>query len=142
MRLFLDTAVLVARINPRDTRHKDAQAIFRRIQQGEWSAVHTSDYVVAEALNFIQARIGRKDAAEAIIDPLFGRAEAPPVVTSIIRIHSGRFATALERYRKHFDAGLSFTDCTSLVAMADERIKQIATFDAGFRAFADVVDGS
>jgi uncharacterized protein len=142
MRLFLDTAVLVARINPRDTRHKDALTVFRRIQGGEWSAVHTSDHVVAETLNFIQARIGRKDAAEAFLDAVFGRSDAPPVVTSVLRIHSGRFAAAVERYRKHFDAGLSLTDCSSLVVMGEERIKQIATFDAGFRAFADVVDGS
>lgn len=142
MRLFVDTGVLIARINPRDTRHAEAVRVFEAISEGRWQSVHTSDYVVAEALNFIQARIGRRDAAEALLDPIFGRADAPAVFTTVERIHSGRFAAAMERYRKQFDAGLSLTDWTTLVTMADERIKQVATFDGGFRGFAEVIDGA
>ena len=141
MKLFLDTGFFIAAINTGDARCAQARAIAARIQEREWSSVHTSDYVVAEALNFAQGRLHSKRAAEALLDVVFGRPGARPIVQSVLRVHSGRFASALERYRKRFDDGLSFTDCTTLVVMHDERIKQLATFDAGFRGLVDVVDG-
>lgn len=141
-RLFLDTGVLVASVAPRDAHHEAAWRILDRVAAGEWSSVHTSDYVVAESMNFIARKVKSKGAAEALADHVFGSTRGPAVVTSVLRIHSGRFATAAASFRKHFDEGLSFTDWTSLVVMEDERIGQIATFDRGFAGRATVVDGT
>lgn len=113
--------------------------ILDRIVDGEWVTVHTSDLVIAEALNYIQAKIGRKEAAHALRSHLFGSEDAPAIVASVLRTHSARFAAALDRYTRHFDAGLSFTDWASLVAMEDENIRTIATFDAGFHGWAEVL---
>lgn len=139
MRLFLDTGVLVAAALPRDQHHARGAAVMERVAGGEWTSVHTSDYVLAEALNFVRGRVGRLEAAEGIIRPVFGHPEAPPVVSSILRITSPRFASALDRYRRQFDRGLSVTDWTTVVAMADEGIHQLATFDRGFQGVVDVV---
>lgn len=108
---------------------------------GEWKGVHTSDYVIAEALNFVRAKIRRREAADALLDLIFGRPDTPPLVTSVLRVHSARFAAALELYRRNFDRGLSFTDWTTITAMEGEGIDQLATFDGGFRGLVPLVDG-
>lgn len=140
-RLFLDTGVLVALVNPRDAHHARAAAILDRIVEGEWKSVHTSDLVVVEAMNFIARKLRVPGPADAVTAYVFGADGAPPVVTDVARIHAARFATTATRFRKHFDSGLSFTDWSSLVLMEEERIPQIATFDGGFTGRVDVVDG-
>src|ERR1051325_10629392 len=60
MKLFLDTGFFIAAINTGDARCAQARAIAARLQEREWSSVHTSDYVVAEALNFAQGRLHSK----------------------------------------------------------------------------------
>lgn len=137
--LFLDTGPLVATVSPRDANREDALALLDRIRSREWSTVVTSDYVLTETLNFVARKIRRRDAARAVRVHVFGDAKARPIVTHVARVHAGRFAQALERFEKNFDAGLSFTDWTNLVTMEDERITTIATFDHGFDPWARVV---
>lgn len=138
-RLFLDTGILVAAINPRDALHDDASAILDRIAAREWRSVHTSDFVLAESLNFISRKLRDPRAVDALHAHVFGEEGIAPVVTSVLRVHAARFAVALEKFRRHVDGGLSFTDWTNLVVMGDERISTIATFDAGFAGQARVV---
>lgn len=70
----------------------------------------------------------------------FGSKDVPPLMRSVSRVHSARFAAAVERYRNEFDRGLSLTDWTSVVVAEDEGCDEIATFDAGFRSLLRVVD--
>lgn len=139
MKLFLDTGVLIAAISPADKHHAAARNVFHRIAEHEWKEVYTSDYVLAEALNFVRFKIRRREAVDAALEPVFGRRDAPAAVTGILRIHSGRFADALERFRTYFDRGLSFTDCTTLTVMDQEDIEELATFDSGFKGLAKLV---
>lgn len=99
----------------------------------------TSDYIVAETLNFVRARTVSPGPSEEVLELVFGSDRMPPIVTHVIRVHSGRFALALDRYRTHFDQGLSMTDWTNLVLMEELGIDQLATFDDGFRGLADAV---
>ena len=101
--------------------------------------MYTSDFVLAEALNFVARKIKRSDAAETILGLVFGTSEAPPVVTDVVRVHGGRLAAAIERFRTRFEAGLTLTDWSSVVLMDELGIRQIATFDSGLKPFAKAV---
>lgn len=140
-RLFLDTGVLVALVNPRDACHARATAILDRIVEREWASVHTSDLVVVETMNFIARKFRVPGPADAVTGYVFGVDGAPPVVTDVTRVHAARFATTAARFRRHFADGLSFTDWSNLVVMEEERIRAIATFDGGFAGRAEVIDG-
>lgn len=139
MRLWLDTSFLVGIVFKRDRYHEAASDVLRRIARTEWSGVYTSDYVVAELLNLLRGRFGRAEIEERALALLFGTGPSEGILAGLVRIQAGRFALAVDRYRKYRDQGLSFTDCTTLIAMEDEGVGQIATFDRGFDGLVDVV---
>lgn len=140
MKLFLDTGPLVARVSPKDAHHQRAVDLFERIADGEFASVHTSDAVVAEALDFVSMKVKRASSARALSDGVFGTARAPPVVTQVHRVHAARFATTLDRYHKKFDAGLSFTDWSTVVLLDELGIRHVASYDEGLAGFAEIVD--
>ena len=139
MRLFVDTGVIVAAVQPGDAHHAEANMVLAEVLRGRWRSVHTSDYVLTETLNFLRRKVKRRAAEVAAQRLVFGAPDARPVVTDLPRIHSARFAAALDLYRRRFDRGLSFTDCTTLVVMDEMGIRDLATFDGGFAGLANVV---
>lgn len=141
MKLWLDTNVVVASLLTRDTNHERALRLMQRIRSVEWQGVYTSDYVVAEVLNLLRTRVGVPDIEERALRLLLGRPGQGSILAGLIRIDPALFALSVERFRQWRDQGLSFTDCTSLVAMDEARVRCIATFDAGFAGLAEVVDG-
>lgn len=136
--VFLDTGVLLAAVLPDDPNHPDAVRILEASEG--WRSAQTSDHVVAEGLNFIRQKVRRRKVSEDLIGLVFGQEEKPPLVDDVLRVHSGRSAAALDRYRREFDRGLSFTDWTSVVLMDEEGLDAIATFDRGFKGLVDVVE--
>lgn len=124
---------------PSDPWHAPATRILKDILEGEYRQVSTTDYVLAEAFDFIQARRGRPSAAENLHRLAFGAEGQDAVVDVIHRIHGARFARALDRYRREFARGLSLTDWTSVVVMEEQGIGAIATFDKGFRGLARTI---
>lgn len=138
--LFLDTSVLLASVLRDDPGHERAVGIFE--DAARWRGLHTSDHVLAETLNFVRQKVRRREVAESVVALVFGSPGEPPLVDSVLRVHGARFAAALDRYRSEFDKGLSFTDWTSVVLVAEEALAGVATFDKGFRGLVDVVDGA
>lgn len=139
--IFLDTGILLAAALPRDPGHPAAVRVLRRLADGEWPSAHTSDHVIAEALNFIRMKVKRRDAADAVLRIAFGTDDSPPILDSVVRIHGGLFAAALDRYRRDFDRGLSLTDWTTVVATRETGPCALATFDRGFRGLVPLVSG-
>lgn len=125
---------------PSDPWHLPASRILDGIHAGLYRHVSTTDYVLVECWNFIQARRGRPSAVEALHELAFGSEDRPALLGTIHRVHSGRFAAALQRYRREFSRGLSLTDWTTLVVMDEVGIDAVATFDQGFRGLAKIVD--
>lgn len=138
--LFLDTAVFIAAVSRRDPHHEAAKQLVHQLQEGAWSSAHTSDYVVAEALNYARSRLRRREAERAILRLVFGAHDFPPLTPEVFRVHGGRFAKALQLYERYFDRGLSFTDATSLVLVEERRLGFLATTDRGFAGLVPVLD--
>lgn len=131
---------MVAAVSRRDPHHPAAKRLVYELRRGRWSAVHTSDYIVAEALNYVRARLDHRGAEQALLALFFGGAGMPPLTPEVLRVHSGRFAKALEAYTRYADHGLSFTDATSLVLIQEHGIGTIATLDMGFEGLVPVTD--
>lgn len=137
--VFLDTGVLLGFAWPRDAMHEAATRLMRRVADGEWRLVCTSDYVIAETLDFVRRKVRRLDVANRLLDVAFGGHEGEPLVDEVLRIYSGRFAAAMDLYRRDFRRGLSFTDWTTVVAMRQRALDDLATFDRDFRGLVRTV---
>jgi predicted nucleic acid-binding protein len=109
---------------------------------GEHGRAVTSDYVLAEALNFVRQRVKSEAVARTLDGDVFGRAGHRPIVRDVLRVHGGVFASALDAYRTRWKAGLSFTDWTTVELARVHHIDAVASFDQGFAAWLDVVPTS
>lgn len=138
-RLFLDTGVLVGAVSAHDPHHAAASDLVLRALGDEWGQPCTSDYVIAESMNFLNQRVHRRDVLSAFLRMVFGEEGRPPVVRDVLRIHAPLFAAAVQLHQKHFERRLSFTDCTTLAAMQEHGLRDLATFDKGFSGLANVV---
>lgn len=141
MRLFLDTGFFIAVVVPADPFHDRANAILRSIEDGRWASVHTSDFILAETLSFLRRKVRRREPERIVLALAFGKPGAPPIVTDVPRVGSGRFAETVERYERLFERGLSFTDCSTIVLMEELGVGHLATFDRGFDGLVEVVRG-
>ena len=137
--LFLDAGPLIALANPRDQHHAEAHAILAAIATRTWSTVHTSDHVLAETLNYLRRKVPRLGAAEVVVEHVFGSGDARPVVSTVFTVHGPRFVTALHRFQREFERGLSFTDWTTVVLMEEHGVGELATFDGGFEGLVRTV---
>jgi hypothetical protein len=135
---FLDTGVLVAFVNADDPLHPRARRAIVAASEGAWGQPWTSDYVLAEGYNFLRRRVKRQEVADALSALVLGRPGHAPLVRDVLRVNAGVFASAREQYFRHWSAGLSLTDWTSLELMAQRDIETLVTFDAGFEAWCRV----
>lgn len=124
-RVFVDTAYLVALLDPRDRLHADALRLTEQME-AERAELVTTDAVMTEFGNYFARSPLRATAAEwvaalrddrgwdisAVASPLQERGEA--------------------RYRKHADKAWSVTDCISMEHMLERKLKEVATSDVHF----------
>jgi len=123
---FVDTSVLYALIDRKDSHHAAMSELVRRLLQSRRRFV-TTDYVVCEAVNLANARSGHH-VGMRILD-LIDRSAALRVEW----IGSLRFEATRAFYRRHLDHRYSFTDCTSFVVMRELDISDVLTTDGHFR---------
>ena len=128
-RAFLDTAYILAILNPRDALHAKAMALSR----SSYSRLVTTEAVLTEVADALCQPPRRARAVEAIDD-----LRAAPDLRCVSVVGT-LFARGLDLYRERQDKDWSLTDCISFVVMKDERIDEALTVDvhfvqAGFRA--------
>jgi predicted nucleic acid-binding protein len=130
--VFVDTSVLYALIDKRDSVHRAAREVVASLVQAGRRLV-VSDYVVAESVNLANAR-GGSTVARRVLDLIEQSAGV-----RMEWIGTDRFELTKTFFRKHADHGYSFTDCTSFVLMRQLRLAEALTTDkhfveAGFRS--------
>ncbi len=124
--VFLDTAFLVALINPNDQLRPQALAALEELDGVE---LMTTDAVLTEVLNFYAERgVYLRQTALAFIRALMDRDD-------VNLIYHGKylFHLALERFHDRQDKGYSLTDCMSMVVMENHGVQFVATSDKHFR---------
>jgi len=123
-RCFLDTAYVLALLNPRDAHHKKANELLPRLRAAH--EVWVTEAVLVEVGNAL-ARSNRS-AAAAFIDSCY--------VTSNVKVVSvdrGLFRRAVEFYYAHQDKAWGLTDCISFVVMQDHGLTEAFTTDVHFQ---------
>jgi predicted nucleic acid-binding protein len=128
--IFFDTWAWLSLVNKREKKYPEIKALFSKtVQSG--IPIYTTDYVLDESITIIFKRIGPSLGKEAVHLILDAKKEG---FLNIERITIPRFEKSIKMRMKLLDKPtISFTDLTSMVAMQDLGIKQIATADSHFQ---------
>jgi len=129
-RLFLDTAFVVALVNPRDPYHGRAQEWLKRLPTLREAWV--TETVLTGVGNGL-ARSGRERAVSFI------RSCHHTPNIRVVGLDTSLMHRALDLYADHHDKDWGLTDCQSFLVMRDQGLMDALTTDehfvqAGFRA--------
>lgn len=129
-RFFLDTAYVLALLNPNDTYHEQAKTMLPSMQSAR--EVWITEAVLIEIGNAL-ARSNR-NAACAFIDSCY----ITPNVR-VVSVDTSLLKRALDFYNNREDKDWGLTDSISFLVMTDQDLKEALTTDehfqqAGFRA--------
>ncbi|MCZ7380511.1 MAG: PIN domain-containing protein [Candidatus Methanoperedens sp.] len=129
-RFFLDTAYVLALLNPNDVYHKQAKVLLVSMHSAR--EVWITEAVLIEIGNAL-ARSNRI-AAAAFINSCY---TTPNV--RVVSVDTSLLKRALDFYNNRGDKEWGLTDCISFLVMTDQGLKEALTTDehfqqAGFRA--------
>lgn len=132
---FIDTSFLIALLVENDKNHDQAVEIEELLDDGLFITTH---FVLAEFLNHFceGGKFWRKMALSAVRE-----LENDPR-TEILPVTGALFRAASELYGKRADKGFSLTDCSSMIIMKAENIREVLSADhhftqEGFRVLLD-----
>jgi hypothetical protein len=121
----VDTSAFLAIKNRRDTLHKDAVVIKRRLlDAGAW--LLTTDYVLDESYTIIRLRAGHRVAVE------FGEELRASHLVRIEYLTPDAIEEAWILFKRFKDKEFSFTDCTSFALMRRLGLREALAFDGHF----------
>ncbi len=124
--IFLDTAFIVALINPNDSLRTRALEVLDLIEGSEFL---TTDAVLTEVLNFYAERgIYLRTKALKYVKLLMQQNDL-----NLIYHSKYLFNLAVEHYEDREDKGYSLTDCMSMIVMENHAVQEVATSDKHFR---------
>ena len=118
MAVFIDTGIFVALRNADDELHTRSKKLMKRTLKGEFGRIHTSDYIIDEAVTTALVRTRRHDLAVDLGKYII----QSPRITKLWTTQN-TFNTAWEKFKTFKDQPLSFTDFISLAHMEKNRIK-------------------
>jgi len=130
--VFIDTSIFVAVRNKRDRNHQRARGLMKRALMAEFGVIHTSDYVIDEAVTTALARTRNHQIAVNT-----GRYVLDSERIEKLAVSSEDFKLAWSKFQNIKDRLLSFTDCTSLALMERRGIERIMSFDSHFNGLAE-----
>lgn len=140
MTVLLDTSLIQAKANPDDGNHDEAEALMRRIAEGEIGTTFVTTYVVDETLTLLRARNQPPHRIRQTMALMGLDVDADvPGLAHLLPVDPVVFHPAVERFQQLADQGLSFTDCTTLTVQQQRGLDAIATFDEDFEGLAPTV---
>ena len=93
----------------------------------------TTDLIVVETLNLVQARLGPPHAIT------LGKRLFNPATTPILKLTEPDVAQAWVLFQRYRDKAFSFTDCTTFALMTRLRIAAAFAFDVHFRQYGRLI---
>lgn len=129
-RFFLDTAYVLALLNPNDIYHQKARAMLPAMHSAR--EVWITEAVLIEIGNALSR--SNRIAATAFINSCY----VTPNV-KVVSVETPLLKRALEFYNNREDKDWGLTDCISFIVMIDQDLKEALTTDehfqqAGFKA--------
>jgi predicted nucleic acid-binding protein len=127
--VLVDTSAYFALADRTDQHHAAAVGF---VQANDRPLV-TTDLIIVETLNLVQARLG---PAPAIA---LGKRLFAPATTTLLKITDPDWAQAWRLFQRYRDKAFSFTDCTTFALMARLGLSTAFTFDIHFRQYGRLV---
>ncbi len=124
--ILLDTGFIVALELETDENHQKALEIYNGIINKEYGEAYVSDYIFSEAVTLTLSRTNDLRVAVKL-------GSAIKNSYNVLSVDSNIVEKAWDTFKEQKGPVFSFTDCSSIVLMHELGIKQIATFDRGFR---------
>ena len=121
-KVFIDTAFVVALVNPWDKYHIEATNLS---QQYKNQPLLTTDVVLIEIGNALARN--HKTAAVQVMDAFRSSKEI-----TIISLDNDLFEKAFDLYTKYADKSWGLADCVSFIVMRDYAITDVLTSDRHF----------
>ena len=129
MGVFIDSGYIIALANKTDIYHKKAIEVSELIKDGELGSIYTSNYIFDEVVTHIMARQSHETAVKA------GNALLNSEI-GMLEVTQSQFIESWQLFKKK--QNMSFTDCTTVKLMEENNIKNIVTFDKGFKQFKPI----
>ena len=129
--ILLDSSFLISVEVETDQNHGKTIKIMEDIIDGKYGVPVISDYVFDEIVTVTFGKT--KDLKKTT---LVGQRLLD--ATKIFKIEDINFKEAWEIFKSQKDTKFSFTDCTTMSLLRQERIRYIATFDKDFRKVKEI----
>ncbi|MEK6981716.1 MAG: PIN domain-containing protein [Candidatus Micrarchaeota archaeon] len=136
MAILIDTGVWIGYSNQRDQYYQTALNIMKDINSGKYGSIFSTDYIIAEAVNYSLVKYSTEKSlhiGETMIN-----------TTELIHSNQDIFDRSWLLYKQDKQGNpekpLSFTDSTIIVTAKMLGIRYIASFDARFKKYVEVVD--
>ena len=123
--IFADSFYWIAMANPSDQWHKAAREFSRA---NEEATLITTDEILVEFLNFF-AESG--EHMRCVVAQMCQQLMIHPNVVVLPQTRTS-FLEGLGLYEKRLDKGYSLTDCVSICAMRQSKVKDVLTHDHHF----------
>lgn len=127
MPYLVDTNFFIALLITDDAFHDDAQNILVDIQEGVYSKLYTSDYILDEAVTLIRRKTKRYDLAVQIADMISNSG-----YIEMMHITPQEVSHAILEYKNHNDKDLTFTDWVCVCQINAKGWHGIISFDSHF----------
>lgn len=125
MKFFVDASGWIAVFNEADKYHAQALRWMSTVK-GQRHRLITTDYVLDEAITFLQSAVNHATAEDFAIWVL----KQPHV--QIIHVTEALWHDAFALFRRYADKKFSFTDCVSFVVMQQQNLTNAFGFDHHF----------
>jgi predicted nucleic acid-binding protein len=129
--ILIDTSLLLAAINEKDSHHANARDLLQEVDSGRWGSALLPDYVLVETVNWLARRRGPKEAKRFAVSLLERK------VIQILSC-SDHFPRILSIFMEQRGTALSLTDAAIVGLARLGSCRVVATFDSDFRAFKEL----
>jgi len=126
--ILVDTSAYFALVDRTDQHHAAAVGF---VEANDRPLV-TTDLIIVETLNLVQARLGSSPAIT-----LGKRLLGPP--STVLKVTDPDWAQAWRLFQRYRDKEFSFTDCTTFALSARHGIFTAFAFDIHFRQYGRLV---
>ncbi len=129
MVVLVDSSVFCAYANVRDVHHENAKRLIGEIVSRKHGSGLTTDYIFDETVSVVLRKSGKNNAIN------IGRFLLNSEI-QLAKVDELLFQKAWHLFQNSDNLG--FTDCTSVAFVQTFGIKNIATFDKGFRGLKNI----
>ena len=124
--IFVDTSAFYALEVESDANHEIARGFLRKLREGKYGTLLTTDYVLDETLTLLRLRHGVRAALEFLEKVRNSKS------VRVVWVDETVFEKALEYFERDEERRWSFTDCTSFAVMELLGVEHAFAFNEDF----------